>query len=174
MKIHYFLFIVLISIGSSCVKTSESENSNYTEYSVEVEISESDSSYFEKSILIDLSSNEFIVENFSNVVGYRIAEIKFDLSNFNGNANAKGDFEIGFSQYGQWIGNPMNINQIDLKEFSDQSDFLYINLAPETISLAQESMNKYHMISLDLKGNVSAKPVSFTTTFFVTIIVRSN
>jgi len=174
MKFQHLLFIVVMIVGTSCVKNTEKEESNYREYSFTVNISESDSSFFENSIHIDLSSNEFLVDNFSNVVGYKVAEIKFQLSDFTGNENAISDFEIGFSHLDQSIGNTLLISEINLNEFASDDAYLYVNLNPSTVALAEEVMNHHHKITLDISANVSDKPVSFSTTFFVTIVIRTD
>jgi hypothetical protein len=169
MKIQFLAISILVLFALSCKKKKEKEESNFKEYTIDISIEETDTTLFEKSILIDLSSNEILVNNFSAIIGYKISEIKFKIKDYNGNENAKGNFEIAFTG----VENSLKYNEIDLKEFSDQDAFFLVNFPQSSVNAAQDIMNTQHKISLTVNGLISEKPASFTIAFYVTIIIRS-
>ncbi len=181
MNTRLILFFFSVFVFFSCVKkSSQSQNSNASSsvtnksYPIEIEINESDSGIFENSILIDLSANEFIINNFGGILNYKIDGLKFNVSNFTGNSQSKADFTISFANDNGIIGNSLVYSEVQLLDLSDESGFLYVNHNPNTLTMVQDVMKAENKVYLYIQGTVDAKPVKFTSTFYINITISSH
>lgn len=181
MNLRFLIFLLLLALFTSCVKQVDSSqnSSSYTSvttssYPIQVNISENDSTYFEQLILIDLSANEFLINNFSGVLGYKIEGLKFNISDFQGNELSKADFIISYASANETIlGSSLIYSGIPLKEFSELDNFLYVSHSASTLTLAQEVMKVENQIYIKVQGNVDLKPAAFTSTFYINIRISS-
>ena len=181
MNLRFLTIFILLALFSSCVKQeNSSQNSNAfssvttKSYPIQVDISENDSNYFEQLILIDLSSNEFLLNNFSGVLGYKIEGLKFNVSDFQGNELSKADFTISYANVNETnLGSSLIYSDIPLKEFSELQNFLYVSHSAATLALAQEAMKIENQLYIKVQGNVNLKPAAFTSTFYINIRISS-
>jgi len=175
------LFFFSVFVFFSCVKkSSQSQNNSASSsatnksYPIEIEIDESDSGIFENSILIDLSSSDFILDNFGGNLNYKIDGLKFNVSNFVGNSLSKADFTISFANDNGIVGSSLVYSAIQLQNFSEESGFLYVNHNPNTLTMVQDVMKAENKVYLYIQGTVDAKPVKFTSTFYINISISSH
>lgn len=181
MNLRFLTLFFLLALFTSCVKqVNSSQNSSAfssvttKSYPIQVDIGENDSSYFERLILIDLSANEFLLSNFSGVLGYKIEGLKFNVSDFQGNELSKADFTISYASANETsLGSSLIYSDIPLKEFSELQHFLYVSHSASTLALAQEVMKVENQLYIKVQGNVDLKPATFTSTFYINIRISS-
>lgn len=180
MNTRLILFFFSLFALFSCIKqssqsqsTNSSSSASNKSYSIEIELDESDSAIFENAILIDLSSNDFIIDNSGSISTYRIDGLKFNVSHFMGNSLSKADFTISFANDNGIIGSSLVYSAIPLQEFSQESNFLYVNHSPNTLTMVQDVMKAENKVYLYIQGTVDAKPVKFTSTFYINITISS-
>lgn len=180
MKSKYLLLLGVFLIHFSCVKKEQTNQNtrsvssiNSKSYPIEIEIDEADSSYFEKDILIDLSSTEFLVSNFSGLLNYKVDDIQFDINNYVGEELTQCNFEIAFVQLSEVIGSSIYYT-VPLYTFDQQGTFITVNHSPSTLSLVENIMNVNNNIVLRVKGTVSDRPVKFNSTFKIRIKISNN
>ena len=180
MKLTHSAIIALMLFLSSCIdQDSNSQTSNSFSrvsaetYPIEIVLTENDSNYFEHDIIVDLSSSDFIINNFSGVVGYKIEELKFEISSFNGSESAQSDFIISFIDSNGSLGNAVTYGNIPLYTFWQNQNKVVVNHSQSTINQVQESMDIHKELMLHIEGTVSERPVGFEATFYITINISS-
>ena len=104
---------------------------------------------------------------------YKIEELKFNVSGFEGNSDCTADFTVSFANNNGIIGSSLTIGSIPLQEFSEGLNFYYVNHSPSTISLAEDVMKAENKVYLYIQGIVDSKPVTFTSTFYINITISS-
>ena len=172
---HSVIFILILCLFSCVSQDSNSQSSNsFTRisaktYPIEVVLSENDSSYFERDIIVDLSSSDFIINNFGGIVAYKLEDLKFEISAFNGSESVQSDFIISFIDANGSLGSPVTYGDIPLYTFWQNQNLIIVNHSSATINQVEESMGIHKELIVHIEGMVSEKPVDFEATFYITI-----
>lgn len=176
MKSPALLLLGLCFALVSCVKqdtTTQRSNSFASiiskSYPFTININPTDSSYFEHDIIIDLSAGEFFVDNFSGIIGYSLEQVKFTISNYEGNELSACDFIFSYINDVGTIGNPLIYSQVPLYEFSQSQNFIGITHGQTTQNLVNQSMNANKELIFHIEGNVNEKPAYFTAEVYIDI-----
>ena len=172
----FAMFLLLLSCTSESKtnKTNSSfESLNSKTYDLEIDILESDTNYFEEDILINLSSSEFIVDNFAGVVGYQIDDLQFDINDYEGNELIQCDFELAFVHLDEIIGSSISYS-VPLYTYSQQGSFINVNHSSTTRNLVENYMNSEKKATLRVSGIVSGTPAKFNSTFKISVKISSN
>ena len=178
MKIYTLLIIALSLVLSSCVKQetqSQSQSSNSFEsftsksYPITINVASGDTSYFEQDIVVDLSSGDFLIDNFSGIIGYRIEQVRFKIINFTGDQLTKCDFTFSYRNNTGMLGSPLLYSQVPLYDFSLQQNSLSITHSQATQTLVNQYMNTNKELIFRIAGNVDRQPTQFTANVYIGI-----
>lgn len=175
MKQYFSLLLGLIIILSSCnteFKTNSTNSSfeslNSKTYYLEFDVAESDSTYIEEDIEIDLNSSVFIINDYIGDIGYKIEDIEFVISGYQGNELTQCDFDIAFVHLESIIGSGASIT-VPLYTFSQQGSYINVNHSAETRSIVEGYMDSEKKATLRVSGILSAKPAKFYCQFKIWI-----
>jgi len=176
MKTYSLLVLVCCLALCSCVKQETvTQSSNAIElfssksYPIAIDIASSDTSYFEQDIVVDLSSGDFLIDNFSGIIGYRIEQVLFKITDFEGNELTKCDFSFSYRNQVEMLGSPLLYSQVPLYEFSQQQNSLSIMHSQATQSLVNQYMNTNKELIFHIEGVVDRKPTQFTASVHIGI-----
>lgn len=176
MKTPTLLFLGLSIALLSCIKqdTTSQRSSAFASitsksYPFTIDITTADTTYFEHDIIVDLSAGEFIVDNFAGIIGYNLEQVKFTISDYNGNEYTKSDFNFSYINDFGTIGSPLIYSQVPLYEFSQTQSFISITHGQTTQNLVNQSMNANKELIFHIEGNVDEKPAHFTADVYIGI-----
>lgn len=178
MKFKVLLFLSLLFTHLSCVKqvTTNENSSSFVSlssksYPVHIEINNSDSTYFERDIYIDLNLENF--EDNSGPIIHSVDALQLKLSNFEGSETARCDFQFSYMDSISTIGSPLSYGNVPLYEFSQTGNILNINHSKTTLSLVSNSIMANRRLILRIKGQLNEKPLKFDAKFDILIKSRS-
>jgi hypothetical protein len=180
MKTLLALLLGTIILLSSCVKqesSSQSSNSlsriSSKTYPLEIELSTTDSNFFEGDITVDLSSSGFLINNFGGVITYKVEELKFTINNYVGSESAQADFDISYVNALGTIGNKITYSNVPLNDFYQLQNFIQVNHSYTTLLMVEESMHNSKELNVHVEVLASEVPIDFTATFYITIKISS-
>jgi len=178
MKIIHSFFILSFFIPLvSCEDISEFDHftiSNTFEESFSFSIDSLDlsNSRFDELIEFDIANDDSLSIYVNQVTDYKITNLGFKITSFEGNTNAKGSGQFAIISNGINIGSVEFIALNFANLYSSGAEYK-LNLPDAVILAIKNALLEEQIITMEVSGNVSSRPIDEVgVTVFMTVEAR--
>lgn len=150
-------------IFTSCEEVEELANfeiGKTFEYTVNLVVDQTDTTAFSEEVTIETSVDPNFKDNASKIANYSVGTFQLSIPAYQGADGILADGQITFMADGATLGSAITMPQIDFKKLNDSGESVEVIIPDDTKSAIENSLMNANLVTIQLQGQVSGKPVN--------------